>query len=306
MQDSEATPNPRLWIFACALTLACTLILACGSESPDPAAVDAYQRAVEHSQAGRFEQAEAELTIAVQAAPDVIEFRLLQGALAERLGRLEDATAAYQAAQQLDATHPNPPLHLERIARKVALDARILEAQDALAEASEPAEAHLALGDLYAERMLSEPAAHHYSLALRHAPDDARAHAGLAVVLVGVRRQVVGLHHATEALRLAPDNARAKGELLWVLATSNDESLRDPEEAIRLALESPVKTSRILDALAAAYAQTGRQEEATETADAAIELATRDGDHVAAQVIRARRALYARGGRFVGPPLDPT
>ena len=300
MQDSRSFPNAWLAAFACALALACT------PESSDPSASGAYQRALEHSAAGRLQQAEAELSAAIAAAPDAIEIHLLMGAIVERGGRLEEAADAYREAQRIDPTHPNPPLHLERIARKTRLDARIAAAEAALPTAGDPGDAHLELGDLYAERFLSEPARHHYALALRHDPNDARAHAGMAVVLIGVRRQLVGLHHATEALRISPGDPRALGELLWVLATSSDETLRDPEEAIRLALETPVRTPRILDALAAAYAHTGRQEQATEAADAAIELATQEGDHVVAHTIRARRALYARGGRFVGPPLDPT
>ena len=300
MQDSDSFSHA--WLGA----LVCALALGCAPESSDPVASPAYERALEHTQAGRLDEAEAELSAAIRAAPEEVDPHLLRGAIVERRGRLEEAADSYREAQRIDPTHPSPPLHLERIAGKIRLDAQIRAAEGALPNAEEPGEAHLELGDLYAKRLLSEPAKHHYTLALRHDPNDARAHAGMAVVMIGVRRQVVGLHHATEALRISPGNPRALGELIWVLATSSDETLRDPEEAIRLALETPVKTTRILDALAAAYAHAGRPEQATETADAAIEQATREGNHVVAHAIRARRAVFGRGGLFVGPPLDPT
>ena len=122
-----------------------------------------------------------------------------------------------------------------------------------------------------------------------------------------MRREARGLYHASEALRLQPDERRALGELVWVLATSSDPTLRDAEEAIRRAESTPeaMRTPRILDGLAAAYASVGREADAIATATAAIESAERSERHALARAIAGRRALYERGGRFVGPPVDP-
>lgn len=290
----------------CVALASCVLLASC---APDPEATDgarAYRQARALAQRGQLDQAEAALDAAIDADPDGADLHLLRGAVIERRGRLDDAEAAYREALRIDPNHPNPPLHLERIGRMKALEVRIGVAQNGLNSAVDRGEAHLELADLFAQRLLAEPAQHHYALALRHDPNDARAHAGMAVVLVGVQRQVVGLYHASEALRLSPREPRALGEMIWVLATSSDETLRDPDEAIRLALGSTVDTPRILDGLAAAYAQAGRHDDAVATAEAAIEAATRAGEHTTAKAIESRLRVYAAGRSFVGPPIDPS
>lgn len=282
----------------------CALLASC---APDPEAAngaEAYRQAMALAQQGQLDRAEAVLDAAVEASPDRADLHLLRGAVIERQGRLSDAEAAYREALRIDPSHPNPSLHLERIGKMKALEIRIGIAQNGLNSAVDRGEAHLELADLLTQRRLAKPAQHHYALALRHDPTDARAHAGMAVVLVAVQRQVLGLYHASEALRLSPQEPRALGEIIWVLATSSDETLRDPDEAIRLALGSPVDTPRILDGLAAAYAQAGRHDEAVTTAGAAMEAATRAGEHATARAIESRLRVYAAGRSFVGPPTD--
>ncbi|MCP4907444.1 MAG: hypothetical protein GY910_20900, partial [bacterium] len=66
------------------------------------------------------------------------------------------------------------------------------------------------------------------------------------------------------------------------------------------------KSSRLLDGLAAAYAQVGRHDQAVATADLAIEAATAERNHQRVLAIQARRAEYVAGKRFIGPPVDPT
>ena len=185
------------------------------------------------------------------------------------------------------------------------LDAQIAEARRSLASSPASGPAHRALADLLLERRRANAALVHYGRALRRDPLDAVAHSGQAVALVGLGRQVRGLYHASEALRLEPDDPRALGELLWVLATSSEPTLRAPEDAIRRAEATSVRSPRILDALAAAYAAAGRYDEAAETARRAITAATTAGDHSRAHAIERRLALYQRQESFVGPPVDP-
>jgi Flp pilus assembly protein TadD len=281
--------------------------LACGEGAEHDAARASYERANALARAGQLEPAARELASALEHDPRSVQALLLQGAVLERLDRLDEAERSYAEAARIAPAHPDPPLHLARVARLRALDGQIAEARRALDAASDPGPAHRALGDLLLERRRAEPAQRQYQLALRHDPDDAAAHSGLAVVLVGVRREVRGLYHASEALRLQPDDRRALGELVWVLATSSEPTLRDPAEAIRRAeaTEEGTRPPRLLDGLAAAYAAVGRRDEAIATATAAIEGAEGTERHALARAIASRRALYERGGRYVGPPVDP-
>jgi tetratricopeptide (TPR) repeat protein len=294
---------PQLAGLACALSI---VLSGCDARGPEPVPAARLQQVLDLASRGQLEQAEADVDDAIAEHPGAVDLHLLRGAILERAGRLDDARAAYLEAQGIAPEHPNPPLHLERITKLAALDAAIAVEREKVGEATDPAASHLALGDLLAERFLAKPARRHYTLALLHDPENAEAHAGMALVLIGMRREVMGLYHASEALRLAPDSARALGEIVWVLATSREETLRDPEEAIRLALNSRDKSSRLLDGLAAAYAQVGRHDQAVATADLAMAAATAERNHQRAVAIQARRAEYAAGRSFIGPPVDPT
>lgn len=106
--------------------------------------------------------------------------------------------------------------------------------------------------------------------------------------------------HYREALQLAPEQLDAANELAWLLATTGDARVRDPEESIRLArgvvAAKPEPDPNTLDTLAAAYASAGRFAEAVDTAARAPALAEQRGDARVLESIEQRLALY-RGGR---------
>ena len=109
----------------------------------------------------------------------------------------------------------------------------------------------------------------------------------------------------------------AFAELAWVLATHPDPACRNGAEAVRyarlaMALGSeatpatpPQKTPRLLDVLAASYAEAGRFAEAVSTAQQAVELAKADGEQSLADEIRGRLRRYeARKPYHVSPPTQ--
>jgi hypothetical protein len=74
----------------------------------------------------------------------------------------------------------------------------------------------------------------------------------------------------------------AQAGLAWVLATSPDASLRDGAKAVELAKKVIEHAGHanviVLRTLAAGYAESGRFSEAIETAQAALQLATAQGN----------------------------
>jgi hypothetical protein len=86
------------------------------------------------------------------------------------------------------------------------------------------------------------------------------------------------------------------GWLAWVLATARDDAVRDGPQAVKLALRaaelSHGSDPRILDALAAAYAETGQFPAAIKAAETAEALAARSGEQNLADEIEVRLALY--------------
>ena len=97
-----------------------------------------------------------------------------------------------------------------------------------------------------------------------------------------------------EALALQPDRRSAANNLAWMLATADDRSLRDPEEAIHWAqhaLEGQEPPDpNLLDTLATAYAAAGQRAQAIATATRAAELARERGLEPLAAQLESRLA----------------
>jgi len=95
----------------------------------------------------------------------------------------------------------------------------------------------------------------------------------------------------------------------WTLATNPNASVRNGAEAVALA-ERAVELSNgkepsVLGTLAAAYAEVDRFDEAAQTAQKAIDLATEQNKQAVAEPIRAKLPLYQRGIPF-REKLQPT
>jgi len=93
----------------------------------------------------------------------------------------------------------------------------------------------------------------------------------------------------------------AQSNLAWLLATSSDPSLRNGSEAVLLAERADSESSRsenhpiVLRILAAAYAESGRFDEAKQTAQQALQAAEIQGNATLANALRDEIALYDLG-----------
>ena len=97
-------------------------------------------------------------------------------------------------------------------------------------------------------------------------------------------------------LNSRPDDVALLNDIAWTLATNPNASIRNGREAVELA-ERAVRLSggqqpAILDTLAAAYAEAGRFPDAVQTAEKALELATRQNKAALADSLRTRIKLY--------------
>lgn len=149
----------------------------------------------------------------------------------------------------------------------------------------------------------------HLRAALRGKPTNIQAHYFAALALVWLGRPDEAIEHLREAIRI---NRRWPAPLMaaaWILATHADEAIRQPDEAVRLALAAAAlrenEDSRTLDTLAAAYAAAGQFDRAAEAATRALGIARAAGDVQHADEIRARLALYERGQPYRMPAANP-
>jgi tetratricopeptide (TPR) repeat protein len=115
---------------------------------------------------------------------------------------------------------------------------------------------------------------------------------------VGRAREQLAIAMGKHPAWHGPVNASA-----WLLATDPDPSVREPQEAIRLAEQAARLTqgqnASVLDTLAAAYASAGRFEQAEETARRALEKADASRHAEFAEAIRMRLELYQRSEPYV-------
>jgi serine/threonine-protein kinase len=130
-------------------------------------------------------------------------------------------------------------------------------------------------------------------------PDYLAARITLAGILVEMGETQLAVEHYHKALQLEPDQAHVLKNLAWILATSKDVKLQNPNGVVKLAVRACELTEynqpEFLDTLAAAYAAAGRFSQAIQTAEKAINLAENTGMTDLAERIRKRLELYQAG-----------
>jgi tetratricopeptide (TPR) repeat protein len=179
------------------------------------------------------------------------------------LGRLDDAKTEYQTALRLNPKHFGAQMNL----------ASTLVAQ----------------GD-------NAGAIPHFRAALKLRPDFADGHLALARALIEQGNGREALSHLYEAVRLQPDSVPALLEISWILATNPRPELRNGSEAIHLAENACERAganqAEPLKCLAAAYAESGRFEEAVSAAEKALTAARTSQQTELAQSLENQLQLY--------------
>ncbi|MHC5116130.1 MAG: sulfatase-like hydrolase/transferase, partial [Planctomycetota bacterium] len=134
--------------------------------------------------------------------------------------------------------------------------------------------------------------------ALEIDPDFVFARTSLADTFVKIGKLEPAVEQYYEVLKRDETNLEALNALAWIQATSVQESLYRPQEALRLALlacEINSQRAELQDTLAAAYAANRQFEGAAKTAQKAIELATEQGNDPLAGRIGNRLKIYQSG-----------
>ena len=177
-----------------------------------------------------------------------------------RVGRVDEAIRHYERVLERDPAHPSARANLDAVLRDPGLGAPAFAMHPASVEAQ-----------LRAAR--------------------------LEWIGGGHRAAIERLSRVVDAF---PDAWNAANDLAWMLATSPEPTLRDPERAIRLAERSSAQLpgdAGALDTLAAAYAAADRFPEAVATARRALEQSAPDTE----AAFRARLSLYLKGLPYVEP-----
>ena len=111
---------------------------------------------------------------------------------------------------------------------------------------------------------------------------------------MGKERETADIYE--KVIALDPYRAVALNNLAWLLATTEEEGLRDPERAIDLARRAVTleRSPGFLDTLAEAYFAKGRIEEAVRTIEEALSVATENRGYYEKQLKRFRKGVGSR------------
>jgi len=138
----------------------------------------------------------------------------------------------------------------------------------------------------------------HFRKAVEIAPRYDEAHCALGAALAHRGKAREGIGHLRQAIEINPQYLQAYSSLALILATDPDPALRSGREAVRLAETACKKTdygnAAFLDCLAAAYAETGRFDDAVRTAEKALAIARQQKLTALAPQIETHLGLFRK------------
>ncbi len=215
---------------------------------------------------------------AARLAPESPEAHNNIGLTLTRLGLPAKGEAALRKALDLNPEHA--PAHFN-LANALVMLGRAREAlghyELALKYRPNLVDAHVNRANTLAKLDRTEEAEAAYRQAIHQQPSTAGAYGNLATLLLKQRRYADAVELLRQGVAGCPDEPRLKMQLALLLAAAPEDSLRDGEQAVRLAELAVRRLGRrdptVLNALAAAYAEAGRFDEAVATMQRAIEAA---------------------------------
>jgi protein O-mannosyl-transferase len=218
------------------------------------------------------------------------------------IGRADDAIRHYQKALEIRPDYAEASCNLANaLIAKGDFDAAIARYRVCVAAMPDQAEAQYNLASALLRTGRTDEAIIHYQKVLQLYPESADAHANLGSAFVAKGDVHDAVVEYSRAIEISPENVAALSNMAWLLATSADRSLRNGNEAVRLAERAESASSRsdnhatVLRILAAAYAENGRFTDARETAQHALQAAKLEGNASLAEALQGELALYDLG-----------
>jgi arylsulfatase A-like enzyme/Tfp pilus assembly protein PilF len=220
-------------------------------------------------QKGQTARAVEQLSNALKIKPDAAEVHFNLAGILFKEGDLSNAIVHYEAAIKLNPELPGAQEKLQTAQNQEKLQAAISSWQEAL----------------------------------KQNPQQPDLHEKLGAAFYNQKNMKQAIYHWETALRLQPDQIDLLNNLGWILATYPDEQIRNPQKAIAYARQAcelgQFSTPESLDTLAAAYAIDGQFNEAVDTAQKAIALATETKNQTLASEIEKRLQLYKNKQSYI-------
>ncbi|HLP60645.1 MAG TPA: tetratricopeptide repeat protein, partial [Candidatus Deferrimicrobium sp.] len=132
---------------------------------------------------------------------------------------------------------------------------------------------------------------------LESTPDDFKLYSGLGEIYYQLKEWEKAKKAYEYAVGLNYNQPETLNNLAWLLLTAEDEALRDPKRALKLAKDSVElnEAAHTLDTLAEAYYQNHMYPEALNTAKRSLELAAENRSYFKKQYEKMKKAVEKRG-----------
>lgn len=140
-----------------------------------------------------------------------------------------------------------------------------------------------------------------YEATLRIRPKLMESHYKMGYLLYTQGRHWDAIEHLEKAVAIEPNLAQGLNTLAWILATTQDKDLRDPQKALAYALKanrlSQEQDPNLLFTLSVAYAASGKAELSIQKAEKALPLAQQMGRQDLVQLIQKHLQMLQVGGQ---------
>ena len=170
------------------------------------------------------------------------------------------------------------------------------------------ANAYNARGLAYLDKADYDRAARDFSKAIELNPMVAETHMNMGRALLRQNKTTEAIKYYRQALQLRNDWPNLLNNFAWILATHQDDRIRNGAEAVRLAKRAcqldSYRVPAALDTLAAAYAETGQFDLAVKTAQNALQLARDAGQTELLKDIQSHRDFYRAKRPWRGPSAN--
>ena len=251
-------------------------------------------------QKGQIDDAIAHYRSALQMQPDWWDAEYNLGTALLAKGQVDEAILHCEKAVAMRPTDPDAQVSLANLLlQKGRIDEAIAHYQKAITVRPNDFLARYGLGHALLEKGELDSAIQVCRSALLLRPSDADCHTTLAIALEEKGNPAEASEHYNKALELAPKSIPTLTNLAWLMATSQDASLRNGSKAVELAAQADRlvggTNTLVLRTLAAAYAENGEFANAIRTARSAMQLARMHGEESLMTDLDQQIALYQLG-----------
>jgi tetratricopeptide (TPR) repeat protein len=251
-------------------------------------------------QKGNIDEGIAHYRSALQMQPDSWDAEYNLGTALLAKGQVDEAMLHCERAVGMRPTDPDAQVSLgDALLQKGRIDDAIVHYQKAITVRPDHFLARYGLGHALLEKGELEGAIQVCRSALLLRSSDADCHTTLAIALEEKGNPTEAIQHYQKALELAPKSIPTLTNLAWLLATSQDASLRNGPKAVELAGQADRlvggTNTLVLRTLAAAYAENGEFANAIRTARSAMQLARMHGEDSLTADLDQQIALYQLG-----------